>query len=127
MLSEDGLEAERLGGHESDVLQDAGALVTVHDVNLLPDEDLSDKRHRVKEGQKSDVASHNGKMRNVIDLHAVSHMTHAGSLVLELVREEGDAVAALHQALSQLVAVSLYTAELGESKVGDDKHVMLLL
>lgn len=109
------------------MLQDAGALVTVHDVNLLPDEDLSDQWHRVEEGQKSDVAGHDGQMRNVVDLHAVSHIAHAGSLILELVREEGDAVAALHQALSQLVAVSLDTAELGERKVGDDKHVMLLL
>ena len=66
-------------------------------------------------------------MRDVIDFHAVGHVSHAGSLVLELISEEGDAVAALHQALSQLITVSLDTAKLGERKVGDDQHIMLLL
>ena len=36
VLSEDSLQTERLGSHESNVLKDAGALMTVHNVDLFP-------------------------------------------------------------------------------------------
>jgi hypothetical protein len=63
----------------------------------------------------------------MIDLHAVGHVTDTASLILELVSENRNSVASFHEALTELVDVRLDTAELRESKVGDDKDVVLLL
>ena len=41
------------------MLDDTRALVSVNDVNLLPDEDLPDHWQRIVEGKESDVALHN--------------------------------------------------------------------
>ena len=58
-------------------------------------------------------------MRQVVHLHAVGHVPHTTPAVLEFIGDEAYLVAALDQALPQLVAMRLNTAELGEGEVCD--------
>jgi len=53
----------------------------------------------------------------MVNLQAVGHVSDSASVVLELVCDEAYVVAAFNEALGNLIAVSLYSAELGESKI----------
>lgn len=109
------------------MLQDAHALVTVHDVDLFPEEDLSDERHRVEERDEGDITIADWLVRYVIHLHAIGHVAHATPRSLELVRDESHLVAALYQALAKLVTVRLNATKFGKGKVGADKYAVLLV
>ena len=49
MLSENGLESVCFGGHHHTVLQDASALMSMHDVNMFPYQYLADEWEIIEE------------------------------------------------------------------------------
>ena len=101
--------------------------MAVDDVDLFPDEDLSDDGEGVDEGQEDRLARDKRDLRDVVDLETVGHVSNSKSVVLELVGDETDVVSALNEALSDLVAVGLDSSELRECKICADKDVVLLV
>lgn len=65
-------------------------------------------------------------MRYVIDLHAVGHVSDTASFVLEGIGQESHLVTSFHEALSELVAVSLDSTKFGKGEICADQHIMLL-
>ena len=65
-------------------------------------------------------------MRYMIDLHAVGHVSDTASLVLEGIGQESHLVTSLHQALSELVPMSLDSTKFGKGEICADQHIMLL-
>lgn len=99
------------------MLQYAHALVSVHDIYAFPNEDLSNQRQGVEECHEGHIAIAHWLVRNMIDFHAVGHIAHATPSPLKLVRNEGDFVAPLYQALAKLVSVGLDASEFGEREI----------
>jgi hypothetical protein len=61
----------------------------------------------------------------VIDFHAIGHVSYTGSFVLEAISQESHFVTSFHQALSELVAMSLDSTKLGEGEICTDQNIVL--
>lgn len=81
---------------------------------------------RIKETEESNITGHNGQMRHVVHFHAVSHVSDTCSFVLEAIGQKSNIVTSLHQALTKLVAMSLYSTKFRECKISADQYVVLL-
>ena len=70
---------------------------------------------------------HQGEMRQVVHLHAISHVSDAASSSLELIGQEADLVATLNKALGELVAMGLNASKLGKSEVSADQYAVFAI
>ena len=95
VLSKHSFQTTRLCSHQSNVSKDACALVTVNDVNLLSNQNLTNQRKRVEEAHEGNITLTDRNLRNMINFEAVCHVSHSASIILELIGHKTDLVSSL--------------------------------
>ena len=117
MLSENGLDTIALGRQHDAMLQDTGALVPMHDVDVLSDENLTDQRERVEEAEERNVSLCRWNVWKVVHFHSVSHVSQSTSLIFKFVGHKNHFMPAFDQALRQLVCVRLNSTEFWKCEI----------
>ena len=107
VIGEHGLNAQYPGVDDGLECERRERRVAVHDVDAFADQDVPQDRKRGEQRWQCALVVDHIEWQ-VVDFHSVRHVPHAGSIAVG-VRHDHHLVAAVHQALRQLINVAFDT------------------
>lgn len=122
VVGEDGADAHGAGVQRGLPAHAAQGGVAVDDVDVLADDDVAEDWEEGEDGGQGGGAVDDPE-GHVVDLEAVGQVAHALAVFVG-VRDDDDLVAAVDEALRQLVDVALDAAGLREEEVADHGDVV---
>ena len=99
----------------------------MNNIDLLSDEDLSDERQAVEEGEEGHIPLENRELINIINFHSIGHDSHSAPSSLVLICDEADLMAPFNEALGQLIPVGFHSTELGQGEVSANHYTIFLV
>jgi hypothetical protein len=97
--------------------------MAMHHIDLLAGQDLSNYWDSMEKRKESHSVLAERYLGHMVQLNAIPKIPHTASVVLVLVCQKAHLMAALNQALRQLVPVGFHAPKFGEHKVHADHYV----